>query len=335
LANELEIALSQSNQPTSFLSDDDGDHNNDKKHKSDKQQLLTQTNSTITISKRISFLSEDENEMVSPVIEQQTMNSLQVDSIIPMEIETLNKRTTYMSFLSEDDDENNKSISSMSTQEYIYPLDLNKSTVHEDIHSSQVTDQPSSIVLQQIEPIPENIQDSLTTTSSSISVNTLDSNRIQIVLRLLNVLTHIPVPVKPLRLVRRRIQQKMIPEEQVIVSIENQTDNKKTDSSITEIPEQSEMMDENNTILENQVPQSIEERLKSSEEIHHVEENNIVTNQLHTFVEENRDVQENNTIVSEVHEEPQTSVEESSLNEQSAIIKESSVIPIPQESTVK
>jgi hypothetical protein len=278
------------------------------------------------------------------------MNSLQVDSIIPMEVEILNKRTTYMSFLSEDDDENNKSISSMSTQEYISPLKLNKPTVQEDIHSSQVMDQSSSIVLQPIEPIPENIQlntKDQTTTSSSISVNTLDSHRIQIVLRLLNVLTHVPVPLKPLRLVRRRIRQKPIPQ--------------KIDSSVADIPEQSEAMDENNTILENQVsinmeeptksieeinqisenqvPPSIEEQLKPSEEIHDAEESNIVNNQLpeqlQTFVEENHDVQENNTIVNKELEESQTSVEESSLNEQSAIIKESSVISIPQESIVR
>jgi hypothetical protein len=284
--------------------------------------------------------------MLTPVIKQ-TMNSLQVDSIIPMEVEILNTRTTYMSFLSEDDDENNKSISSMSTQEYISPLKLNKPPAQEDIYSSQVMDQSSSIVLQPIEPIPENIQlntKDQTTTSSSISVNTLDSHRIQIVLRLLNVLTHVPVPLKPLRLVRRRIRQKTIP--------------KKIDSSVADIPEQSEAMDENNTILENQVsinmeeptksieeinqisenkvPPSIEEQLKPSEEIHDVEQSNIVNNQsseqLQTFVEENHDVQENNTIV---NEEPQTSVEESSLNEQSAIIKESSVISIPQESIVR
>ncbi|CAF4812100.1 unnamed protein product, partial [Rotaria sp. Silwood2] len=127
LANELEIALSQSyqqqqntHQLVSCLSDDDDEQ--DKIQKSDNQSLsmpmfspislqpstISSTISIIdkrrkSISNALCFFSDDENiqETLSPIIEQQSIStSLHVDSITPMDIETFEKPTKYMSFLS-------------------------------------------------------------------------------------------------------------------------------------------------------------------------------------------------------------------------------------------
>ena len=199
-----------------------------------------------SISKDILFFSDDDNEdklspTTSPIIERQpaytrlvnepTTSSLQVDSIIPMEYQTSDTPTKYMSFLSEDDDDN-KSLPSVSTsivaqqsinQEYISPLEWNESTPdkdNDDTYKTQSSDKHSSPIPilitdvfqqslsstedslsnKQIETISENIQDTLLIekdrTTSTIPVNTLDSNRLKIVLRLLHVLTQVPVPLK-------------------------------------------------------------------------------------------------------------------------------------------
>ncbi|CAF3583627.1 unnamed protein product [Rotaria sordida] len=376
LANELEIALSQSDQQQqqqnipqfiSCLSDDDDE---DKISKSDKQLLPipmftpislqpSTINSTISIidkpiesiSNNISFFSDDENlqETLSPIIEQQsifnslinqnTISSLQVDSITPMDIETSYKPTKYMSFLSEDDDDNNnnnnnKSLTSISTslteqqsnnQEYISSLDFNQSIINNKLQSSDkqsITHFPTTDVLEQslsstedlssnrpIETISENIQDSLlndkhqTTTSSSNIVNILDSNHIQIVLRLLNTLTQIPVPLKPLRLVHRRSQRKKNSEEQASMLIDNKSNDKKEDTTIIQLSEQStfeqieqqpksivEISTPINDILDNQVSISTEEESKDTVI------NEIANDQISISMEEHsKSIIENNT----------------------------------------
>jgi hypothetical protein len=302
-----------------------------------------------------------------------------------MEIEPSDKPTKYMSFLSEDDDDDdNKLVPSAFTQEYISPLELNKPPLNkdnDDNHKSQWSDKSSSLsstidihttdVFQrtssstedsssnkQIETISENIQASLLNKKdqSSISVNSLDSNRIQIVLRLLHVLTQVPETFKPLRLVRRRIQQKEIPKEQVTVSTD------KTDAIVTEIPEHStleqpkfieEMDTKINDISETQVSLEREEQSNSIEEIH-TAINETPKNQVSTSIEEqlmpNEETHE--TISSELHEVLQTSDEENCFHgkstlyksfkdrflfyfvEQLAMINESSMISTSQESVV-
>ncbi|CAF2139577.1 unnamed protein product [Rotaria magnacalcarata] len=149
LANELEIALSQTNQEqpsqnmphmASFLSDDDDE---DRIHKSDTPSLpipmyiptilqtssksSQKTNSTITMidtsakkrSRVLSFSSDDEyvQEKSATITVQQTvstLSTLQVDSITAMDVDTSNKPTKYMSCLSEDDDDN-RSLTPIST----------------------------------------------------------------------------------------------------------------------------------------------------------------------------------------------------------------------------
>lgn len=208
-----------------------------------------------------------------------------------MEIETFDKPTKYMSFLSEDDEETNKLEPSRYTQEYISPVKLNKPSSNYDKHKSQTSDRPLSstihftttAVLQQtlsspeedlssnntIETISENIQDSLLNKEdrSTPPINILDSNRTQIVLRLLHVLTQVPVPLKPLRLVRRRIQQKKILQQQTTVSTD------KIDAMVTETPvhvvtsEPSKLIEEVNLIV-NDTPQTqVEEQPKSVEQM--------------------------------------------------------------------
>ncbi|CAM4897953.1 unnamed protein product [Rotaria socialis] len=147
LANELEIALSQTNQEqpsqnmphmTSFLSDDDDE---DRIHKSDTPSLpmymptslqssskfSPKTNSTITMidksakkrSRVLSFSSDDEyvQEKSATITVQHTvptLSTLQVDHITAMDVDTLDKPTKYMSCLSEDDDDN-RSLTPIST----------------------------------------------------------------------------------------------------------------------------------------------------------------------------------------------------------------------------
>jgi hypothetical protein len=263
-------------------------------------------NSTISISKDISFFSDDNDEILTPTspdytpINEQTISSLQVDSITPMEIETSDKPTKYMSFLSEDDNENNKLVPSVLTQEYISPLQFNEPLHNDNNYISQSSDKSSSLLSteelssnKQIETISENIQDSLLNKKdqSSIPVNILDSNRIQIVLRLLNILTQVPEYLKPLRLVRRRIQKKKLPEEQVTVSIEK-TDTTANDISKSQLSlrmEEQPMDTTSNDTLETQVSLQREEQPKSIEETHEI-------------------------ISSELHEETQTSGEENRFN---------------------
>ncbi|CAF3361589.1 unnamed protein product [Rotaria sp. Silwood1] len=371
LANELEIALSQSDhQPQqqqqnipqlfSFLSDDEDE---DKILKSNTQSLsipmftpITLQSSTISstisivekptksITNNVSFLSDDEN--LSPTIEQQSMftssfnqtsiSSLQVDSITPMDIDTFNKPTKYMSFLSEDDDDNNKSCTSISTsftkqqsinQEYISSLDFNQSIINNDnkLPSSDkqsITHIPATDTLQQslssnkqIETIVENTQDSLIndkqqTTSSNI-VNTLDSNRIQILLRLLNVLTQIPVPLKPLRLVRRRIRHKKNSEKQVSVLTSNKSNDEKEETTLIQLSEHS-------------TSEQIEQESKAISEII-TTINNIPVNELSIPMEEEpKDSKENITVTDEITSE-QVSV---SMEEHSKFITENDTISI-------
>ena len=243
LANELEMALSQNaDQPISSLSDDEDA--NPKTSKSDNSQPL-QTNSTITISKSVNFFSDYQSQKKLPSItrkekpiNKQTRDPLQVDSITPMEVEMSNKRTHYMSFLSEDDDENNKSISSMSTQEYISPLDFTESTPNQDAHLPVLSYQPSSnqqmeIISDQIPELAAKTNDR-TTISSSISSNTLSPKHRDIVLRLLNVLTQLPVPSEHLRLVRRRTPKKIIPEESVATPVETKIVDEMNDPVVNE-----------------------------------------------------------------------------------------------------
>jgi len=404
LVNELEIALSQSDQQpisqlSTFLSDDDDE---DKIHKSDKQQLPIPTytpiilqsttihseiNSTISIGNDITFFSDDDNEEIlqrklppssplyTPIIEQQLLvneqnsYSLQVDSIIPMEVEISDKPTKYMSFLSEDDD--NELVPSLSTQEYISPLELNKSFLNDNNHKSQLSDKSSSSN-KQIETISKNIQDSLLNKKDQSSI--LDSNRIQIVLRLLNVLTQIPENFKPLRLVRRRNRQKKILEKQVIVSTE------KINIPITEILEHPKFIEEINTtvndVSEPQVSLQMEEQPMFAEEMdttifnipitqgssqvkEQAEASEMINKRLEDQVstsiveqltpnEEDHDVRKNETISSE----SQISAEDNRCDgkltvyiifkntflfdflEQLAIINKSSTISTSQESTV-
>jgi len=252
-----------------------------------------------------------------------------------MEVEISDKPTKYMSFLSEDDD--NELVPSLSTQEYISPLELNKPFLNDYNHKSQLSDKPSSSN-KQIETISENIQDSLL--NKKDQSNILDSNRIQIVLRLLNVLTQIPENFKPLRLVRHRTRQKKIPEEQVILSTE------KPNIPITEILKHPKFIEEMNTrvndILEPQVSLQVEEEPMYARDIDitineipetlaslPMKERPEVTEEIHVMInerpedqvstsmeeqpalkEENHDVRENDTIDSELHEELQPYAED-------------------------
>ncbi|CAF2731689.1 unnamed protein product [Rotaria sp. Silwood2] len=399
LANELEIALSQSyqqqpqqqntHQLVSCLSDDDDEE--DKIQKSDNQSLsmpmfspislqpsiISSTISIIdkptkSISNALCFFSDDENvqETLSPIIKQQSRStSLHVDSITPMDIETFEKPTKYMSFLSEDDDDdhNNKSHTFISTsftkqksinQEYISSLDSNQSIINSDNYKLQSTDKQlithisTTDVLQQslssiedlssnkqIETISENFQDSLLndkqqTTSSNI-VNTLDSNRIQIVLRLLNVLTQIPVPLKPLRLVRRRIRQKKKAEEQISILADNKSNDREEDTTIIQLPEHSnfEQMVQQpkpiakiNTIIDD-IPDSqvfipVEDEPKDSKE-NTISINEISNDQVSISMEEHsKSILDNSTTSSHISES-QISI---SMEEESKNSKENDII---------
>jgi hypothetical protein len=282
-----------------------------------------------------------------------------------MEVETLDIQTKYMSFLSEDDD--NELVPSLSTQEYISPLELNKPFLNDNNHKSQLSDKSSSSN-KQIETISKNIQDSLLNKKYQSSI--LDSNRIQIVLRLLNILTQIPENLKPLRLVRRRNRQKKILEKQVIVSTEQ------TNIPITEILEHPKFIEEiNTTVNEVSEPQNslqsmsaeemdttifnipktqgslqVKEQAEASEMINKRLEDQVSTSIVEQLTpnEEDHDVRENETISSE----SQISAEDNRCDgkltvyiifkntflfdflEQLAIINKSSTISTSQESTV-
>jgi hypothetical protein len=320
-------------------------------------------------------------------INEPTISSLHVDSITPMEIEISDKPTKYMSFLSEDDDD--KSGPSVFNpvieqpfinQEYISPSECNEPILdidNDDYHTSQSSDIHSSLSstihtptideLQQplsvnrhsssniqVETIIENIQDSLLNENdsapSSIPPNTLDSNRTKIVLHLLHFLTQTPVPLKRLRLVRRRIQQKQIPEEQVVLSTEDESDHEKTPTINTETPEQPKPIEENSTTIDelsdNRISLSFEEQLESTEEIHtivsealedqlflpmeelsqSIQENTTTNNetledQMSMLMveslkptEESHTIVEYNTLVSKMHEEQPYSIEENRID---------------------
>ena len=280
LANELEMALSRT------TDDEDG---NPELSKSDNQSQPLQTNSTITITRTISFFSDDESPQKLPSVtkqqipvNQQRSNLLHMDSITPMEIETLNQRTHYMSSLSEDDDENNRSVSSMSTQEYISPLTFNEPLSNE-----------------QVEVISHRIPDSRTKTDNRISKVSssipLNPNHRQIVLRLLNFLTQPPVPLEHLRLIHRRTPKKPIPKESVTVPTEKKIDDETRDPIVNEISQES------NTILNDQVSRPMDERTISIEETP-------VEQRLESMKETPRII-EDNTFIGEMHEDLLTNAE--------------------------
>ena len=257
-----------------------------------------------------------------------------------MEIETLDRPTKYMSFLSEDDDD--KTIPSVVTpdnkqqfinQEYIIPLESIKISstippINTNVlpQSPLVPEDPFSNV--EVEKISENNQDSLLTeedqTTSSVPINILDSNRIEIVLRLLHFLTQSPIPLKRLRLIRRRIQQKQIPEEQLTIS----TVYEEIPTTVTEITryadlEQLESTEKSDTmtteISDSQVSLPFEEHLESTEEsditITEIPEDQVVL----PMEEPSQSTEESNTpihdtledLVSILMEEPSQSTEES------------------------
>ena len=335
LANKLEIALSQSNQPetsqlTSFLSDDENDQ-------SDKQQFPN-TNSTITVSKEISFFSDDETsqEMIpptslvsTPILEQPAIVSEQMDSITPMDVELPPTTTKYISTLSEDDEENSPIVSS--------PLKSNKVPFR---YQPQPSDKTSSLKKSN-EPIRKNTKDQRT--KSIITKDTLDSKRIQIVFRLLNVLIQVPVPLKPLRLVRRRIKQKPIPEEQVNLS----TDDENIETPPIQILEQPKIIEHMDTTEEVTTP--VEEIKKTSEEEHHdisqtevqevdtsisgvlevtqtlvdSKQDDTTTDEVHQApAEENLDIENKNTTTSEPQEKNQDKEEQQDFVEKNTIIEE-------------
>jgi hypothetical protein len=189
-----------------------------------------------------------------------------------MEHETSNTPTKYISSLSEDDDDNESLPTASASigahpyvdQEYGSSLKLNESILDKDndnkykSHSSDkhptttpilttdilqksLSSTEDSLSNNQIEIITESIQDSFFNEKDrsipTTPVNILDSNRIEIVLRLLHVLTQVPISLKPLRLVRRRIQQKKISKEQITIPIEDKPDNTNQDTIAIEIVE--------------------------------------------------------------------------------------------------
>ncbi|CAF0961905.1 unnamed protein product [Adineta ricciae] len=194
------------------------------------------TNSSITIipksskpiSSNVSFLSDDDNEepsqqrlpsMATFIAPKPTNIPVPVDRMTPMESEPTEKSAKYTSFLSEEDDDN-KSLSSASTpvttqpspflrQENISPLKANDAipetiTNATEKSSASMTPILSNDISQQSSSSPMEEDPVL----SIIPVQTVNPNHIKIVLRLLDVLTQVPPPLKPLRLVRRRIQRK-------------------------------------------------------------------------------------------------------------------------------
>ncbi|CAF0901418.1 unnamed protein product [Adineta ricciae] len=194
------------------------------------------TNSSITIipksskpiSSNVSFLSDDDNEEppqqrlppIATFIAPKSANvPIRVDRITPMESESTEKSAKYTSFLSEED-EDNKSLSSASTpvtiqpspflrQENISPLKTNDAIPETNTNTTEkslasMTPILSSDTSQQSSSSPMEEDPVL----SIIPMKTINPNHIKIVLRLLDVLTQVPPPKKPLRLVRRRIQRK-------------------------------------------------------------------------------------------------------------------------------
>ncbi|CAF4257618.1 unnamed protein product, partial [Adineta steineri] len=354
-----------------FLSDDDDE---DKTLKSDKKQVPTivynpmilqpqinrpRTRSTITlkpkspktISKHISFFSDDDNEeaiqnKLPPVLfthEQINSSLLQVDSITPMEYDIPDKSTKYMSCLSEDDDDN-KSLSSTSTsmtiqqpihQEYMPRLDLNESNVNKDDDQSQssvlstipisttdvLSQSLSSIEDSQPNKQEETIQDDNNHTEPT---NTLDPNHTKIVLRLLHVLTQLPTAFKPLRPIRRRIQQKTMPEKHITTLTEENSANETIDTTVTEIPTDPihEMEEQTcaitNDLPENQISTTVEESINTTtdnlltdSEMTHPEEIDILSNNsLSIPIEEQSEVIEENQMTTDNLLTSQSSIEE-------------------------
>jgi hypothetical protein len=155
-----------------------------------------------------------------------------------------------MSSLSEDDDDNESLPTASASivahpyvdQEYSSPLKLNESILDNKYKSHSSDKYPTTIPIL----TTDILQKSLSSTEDSLlnekdrsiltsPVNILDSNRIEIVLRLLHVLTQVPICFKPLRLVRRRIQQKKISKEQIAVLIEDKPSNTSQDTIAIEI----------------------------------------------------------------------------------------------------
>ncbi|CAF0787771.1 unnamed protein product [Adineta steineri] len=377
LANELAIALSQPNQEepisqlSTFLSDDDDE---DKTLKSDKKQVPTivynpmilqpqinrpRTRSTIglktkspkTISKNISFFSDDDNEeaiqnKLPPVLsthEQINSSLLQVDSITPMEYDIPDKSTKYMSCLSEDDDDN-KSLSSTSTsitvqqpihQEYMPRLDLNESNINKDDNQSQasvlstipisttdvLSQSLSSIEDSQPNKQEETVQDDNNHTQPT---NTLDPSHTKIVLRLLHVLTQLPTAFKPLRPIRRRIQQKTMPEKHITTLTEENSANETIDTTVTEIPVdlvreiEEQTCTITNDLPENQIFTTVEESINTttdnllvdSEMTHPAEIDVLSNNSLSIPIEEQSELIEENKITIDNLLASQSSIEE-------------------------
>ncbi|CAF0899728.1 unnamed protein product [Adineta steineri] len=297
-----------------------------------------------------SFNDDDNEEAIQnklpPVLsthEQINSSLLQVDSITPMEYDIPDKSTKYMSCLSEDDDDN-KSLSSTSTsmtvqqpihQEYMPRLDLNESNVNKDDDQSQssvlstipisttdvLSQSLSSIEDSQPNKQEETVQDDNNHTQPT---NTLDPNHTKIVLRLLHVLTQLPTAFKPLRPIRRRIQQKTMPEKHITTLTEENSANEAIDTTVAEIPAdpvreiEEQTCTITNDLPENQISTTMEESINTTtdnlladNEMTHPEEIDVLSNNsLSIPIEEQSEVIEENKITTDNLLASQSSIED-------------------------
>ena len=230
-------------------------------HQKLKSTISIVPKSPTSIVRGLSLSSDDDNDKIvqnklptTPIFQSligqqsslKTNSSLPINNTTSMDV-AISDRT--ISFLSEEDDDNNISTSVIEQS----PSKNLKMIPSLEYNQSQSCDKQSTNDM-----FTSELSNEKTQTNSSIS---LDFNHIQIVLRLLNILTQIPISLKPLRLIRHR---KKIPRKQITTLIRHQTDSTQENETVIPMLEQSTFMIENDTadiqISESQSLMSTEEQ---------------------------------------------------------------------------